>query len=490
MAKLWLALVAATLGAPGAHAQASGEPARAAWGFKRSDLVPHPEVRFGALANGMRYALMRNAVPTRGLSVRLRIDAGSRDEGTREQGFMHLLEHLIFEGSANLPRGALPLMLRHQGLARWTDFDAFTSFDETVFRLDLSKADRPARETAFTVIREISSRLVFTRAAVRGAQAMVAREIDARDALQDRITTAQNAFFVPGSPIARGPVAGTKASVRRARGATLRRLYERTYVPGAATLVLVGDFDPAAAETEIAAHFADWQPRSASNAEPPQYLIPKDRGIEAQLFVDPAAPTAVTVATVEPLGGADAGPRRDTLFLEHMASEMLARRLRAVAAESGAPFVGASSAAYDHFSTARLVQIEIAARDRDWRGALRSGAQELRRALAQGFSQGEFEAQLAARRGALAAAAAPRTNPALADAIVDAAGRGIVFTAPADRSASEAYLARVRLEQVNAAFRSAWASRTRLIFVTHDRAIPKARETVAAAWTEVMRERP
>ena len=81
---------------------------RAAWGFDRTDLVPHPAVRFGVLPNGMRYALMPNKVPAGALSVRLRIGAGSLAEGEREEGHMHLIEHLIFEGSKNLPQVALP----------------------------------------------------------------------------------------------------------------------------------------------------------------------------------------------------------------------------------------------------------------------------------------------------------------------------------------------------------------------------------------------
>ena len=83
------------------EAAPTDQAARSAWGFDRSDLAPHPDVRFGVLANGMRYALMHNAHPAAALSVRLRIDVGATAEGEREQGYVHLLEHLIFHGSKN-----------------------------------------------------------------------------------------------------------------------------------------------------------------------------------------------------------------------------------------------------------------------------------------------------------------------------------------------------------------------------------------------------
>ena len=456
LAALFLALIAAWIPAAAQPPASPAEAARAAWGFDRSDLAPHPGVRFGVLPNGMRYALMRNPVPAGGLSVRLRLAGGAMLERESEQGFMHLIEHMIFHGSANIPEGALPMMLAHQGLRRWTDFDAFTSHDETVYRLDLGRADARARETALILMREIASHLVFERRAVEGAKTRVRDEIAARDLVQDRIATARNAFFVPGAAIARGPVAGTPAGVRRAGPAALRRLYALHYIPARATLVAVGDFDPAILEAEIIARFTDWQGPPAAQAAP-QPLPVRARGpAKSRLFVDPAAPTAVTIAAVEPLGGADAARRRDSHFLEHLGSEMLNRRLARIAAQPDAPFLSADSAIYDHFSTTRLARIELAARDRDWRRALRAGAAELRRALAHGFTQTELDEQLAASRNALVSDAAPRNSSTLADAIVDAVGRNIVFTEPADASAAEAYLARIRLADVNAAFRTAW----------------------------------
>ena len=480
LAALFLALVAAFLPAAAQPAPGPYEAARIAWGFDRSDLTPHPAVRFGLLPNGMRYALMRNPVPAGGLSVRLRLAAGSMLESEREQGFMHLIEHMIFHGSANIPEGALPLMLAREGLQRWTDFDAFTSYDETVYRLDLGRADARSRETALTLMREIAGHLVFERAAVEGAKIRVRDEIAGRDLVQDRIARAQNAFFVPGSAIARGPVAGTPASVRRASPAALRRLYALHYVPERATLVAVGDFDPAMMEAEIVVRFSDWQ-GAAAQADPEPPSLPAARAAESRVFIDPAAPTMVTIAAVEPLGGADATRRRDSHFLEHLGSEMLNRRLARIGAEPDAPFVSANSAVYDHFSAARLARIEVAARDRDWRRALRAGATELRRALDQGFSQAELDEQLAASRRALVRDAAPRTSRVLADAIVDAVSRNIVFTEPSDASAAEAYLARIRLPDVNAAFRAAW-SPARLIFVAHNRRIPNAEGAIASVW--------
>jgi zinc protease len=82
----------------------AGQPARAAWPV--SDLKPDPGVRFGQLPNGMRYAVMRNAAPAGEASLRLRIDAGSLMERGDQLGLAHFMEHMIFNGSKNVPEAS------------------------------------------------------------------------------------------------------------------------------------------------------------------------------------------------------------------------------------------------------------------------------------------------------------------------------------------------------------------------------------------------
>lgn len=481
---LLLAMTAIPPATAGARQEPGPSPAaRIAWGFDRTDLTPHPGVRFGVLPNGMRYALMRTDVPAGALAARLHLAGGSMLEGERELGFMHLIEHMIFHGSANIPEGALPPMLARSGLARWTDFEAYTSHDETVYRLDLARSDPDARATALALMREIAGNLVFRREGVAGAKIRIRDEIASRDDLGDRMATAQNAFFLPGTRLARAPVAGTEASVRRATPQALRRLYELHYVPARATLVLVGDFDPAAAEAEIIARFSDWRALGEHPSRPGPAAIATGRGMQARLFADPAAPTTVTIAAVAPLAAtADSAAPRDSDFLQQLGIEMLNRRLAKIAAQADPPFGSASAAVYDHFSTARLARIEVEASGRDWRGALRRAGAELSRALEQGFAPEELAEQLAATRRSLAGEAAPPTSSALADAIVEAVNRGVVFTAPSNGAATEAYLARVRPADVDAAFRQAWASPDRLIFVSHQRPVPAAEAEITAAW--------
>jgi hypothetical protein len=95
-----------------------------------------------------------------------------------------------------------------------------------------------------------------------------------------------------------------------------------------------------------------------------------------------------------------------------------------------------------------------------------------------------LDEQLGLMRVSLANAAQPGTAPQLADAIIDAVGRGIVFTAPADPAASAEYLSRVKLSDVDAAFRAAWQGGGRRIFVSHNQEVVGGEAAVTRSGNE------
>ena len=114
-------------------AEAPSEP----WAQTASDIPADPAVRFGQLPNGMRYALLRNATPPGQASFRLRIDAGSLMERDDQKGLAHFMEHMAFNGTTNIPETEMLRRLERLGLAFGADTNAFTSFDQTAYVLEL-----------------------------------------------------------------------------------------------------------------------------------------------------------------------------------------------------------------------------------------------------------------------------------------------------------------------------------------------------------------
>src|SRR3546814_13952746 len=71
---------------------------RSPWAHERSYVPADPAVRYGLLANGLRYAILRNETPAGKASLWLRVDAGSLMEKENQLGLAHFMEHMAFNG--------------------------------------------------------------------------------------------------------------------------------------------------------------------------------------------------------------------------------------------------------------------------------------------------------------------------------------------------------------------------------------------------------
>ena len=78
--------------------------------------------------------------------LRLAVKAGSIDEADDQRGLAHLLEHMAFNGSTHFKSGELVDYLESIGARFGADVNAYTSFDETVYMLDVP-TDREGRLT-------------------------------------------------------------------------------------------------------------------------------------------------------------------------------------------------------------------------------------------------------------------------------------------------------------------------------------------------------
>src|SRR5258708_3796275 len=94
-------------------------------------------VRTGTLPNGLKYFIRQNARPEKRISLRLAVKAGSLFEADDQQGLAHLIEHMAFNGSAHFKPGELVSYFESTGARLGPHVNAYTSFDETVYMLDL-----------------------------------------------------------------------------------------------------------------------------------------------------------------------------------------------------------------------------------------------------------------------------------------------------------------------------------------------------------------
>lgn len=118
------------------------------------------------LTNGLKVIVHRD-VTTPMAAVNILYDVGARDEDPNRTGFAHLFEHLMFEGSVNIPR--YDYHLQHAG----GENNAFTTNDITNYYLTL-----PAQnlETAFWLESDRMLGLAFSEEKLATQRNVVAEE--------------------------------------------------------------------------------------------------------------------------------------------------------------------------------------------------------------------------------------------------------------------------------------------------------------------------
>ena len=429
-----------------------------AWNFAPSDVPVDANIVFGVLPNGMKYALLKNSTPKDSVVLRMRFAVGSFAEAEDQRGLAHFLEHMAFNGSKGVPEGEMIKLLERKGLAFGADTNASTGFDETIYKLDLPNASDDLIDTGLMLMRETGSELTIDPAAVDRERGIILSERRARDTYQLRNLIDQLDFQMNGMTVANRIPVGTEEVIKTAPAARLRDLYDRYYRPERATLVMVGDFDPAAVEAKIKARFSDWKGRGPAGADPDIGNVDYKRAAAADDFIDPAIQDMVTIAAFKPWTlDPDTKAKRARKLAEDIGEAIVSRRLAKIALNEDSPILTGYFSDAEGWKTFDQVTVGVVAKEGAWKDALALAEQEQRRAVQHGFTQAEVDEQLANRRTALRNAVAgvtTRRSDALADTLIGAAEGDFVVVRPETSQALfEAAAPSLSAAAVSAAFR-------------------------------------
>lgn len=416
--------------------------------------------------------------------MRLLVNAGSAEEEDGEQGAAHFVEHMAFNGSTNIPEGTLVPMLERLGLAFGPDTNAETGMEYTVYRLELPSARAEVVDTALRILRDIAGELTFPPAAVEREKGIMRSEAQLRNSASARRSAE---FFRSALDDQRigNRFAATPDQLAALDSAGLRAFYDGYYRPERATLVIVGDVNPARMEEKIIALFGDWAGRG-----PPRERYPapaaERHGLTVGTFVDPAVPEIVEMQRVVPYrapGNSIEGFRRQ--LLDQIVIATFSNRLNALAKREDPVTLGGNAAAWDYFQIARTYGFVLLAPDGQWRGSVAAGEQEWRRLYRYGITAGE----LAEARRNLASDYASRAKQApsmnigdLAQALAFSSLNNAVYRSPAqDHALFGTLVDSITPEALAEHFRTYWGSGPNYVMVAGKRPVPGAATTIAEA---------
>jgi zinc protease len=386
-----LLLLTASLVAPGsAHAQAA-QPA-AAQPINLQEPIPFDAaVRSGTLANGVRYMVRRNDRPARRLTLRLAVKAGSLFEADDQQGLAHLIEHMAFNGSEHFKPGELVSYFESVGARLGPHVNAYTSFDETVYMLDLPTDSKEVVEKGLSALADFGGGLTLAADQIDKERGVVVEEWRGRLGAGTRIQQQQLPVLYRGSRYADRLPIGKPDTIRTAPAARLRAFYDTWYRPERIAVIAVGDVDPAGLEAAIRTAFGRLRDRAPAVA-PPDGTVPLDRESLVSVVSDPeTTQSSVQLLRKRPRESAGlVGDYRRSL-VEALFEHMLNERFGDLARKPDAPFLGA--AANGSTLGPKVATFALSARVHEGRlpQALSALEIEARRVSEHGFTASELD---------------------------------------------------------------------------------------------------
>ncbi|MBY0611002.1 MAG: insulinase family protein [Beijerinckiaceae bacterium] len=475
------------------------------WPQYKSDIPADPAVRFGKLANGLRYAVMKNATPKGLVSMRLRFDAGSLNESDEQQGLAHFLEHMAFRGSKRVPESEVWTGLQRLGMAAGADANASTSFTETIYKLDLPRNDQASIEAGFLRMRETASELTLDQKAMDAERGPILSEERLRASGSYRAYQARLRFLLPDHPgLSRFPIGKTDI-IQNAPVSELRKFYDAFYRPERAVFVVVGDIDPDAIEAKIRSDFGGWSPLGENGRDPqPATVGPRQTSID--IFSEPTAPSFLMLSWLTPFVEQNTKALQKADVLDKIGFEILNRRLQALPNGPQHPFAGTGIQFSHEFNTANVRTQVFEIKPESWKPALKVAIREARRIVEFGVTKEEMDGVTADLRVLLqseASKAGTRPSVAIASEIVNSVGEGEVYASRAESlSQFEDILKTLTPADINAALQQAMIGHGPLVFLSSPTPIEGGREaaltalreaeseTIAEAKTEVVKTWP
>ncbi|WP_314313653.1 insulinase family protein [Hoylesella marshii] len=354
------------------------------------------EVRMGKLPNGLTYYIRKNNYPEHVANFYIAQRVGSINENDDQRGLAHFLEHMAFNGSEHFKDNGIIDFTRSLGVQFGSDLNAYTSIEETVYRVcNVPTKRQSALDSCLLILKDWSNGLTLDAKEIDKERGVVHGEWTMRNSGTQRLFEKILPKVYPGSKYGERLPIGLMSIIDSFRPATLRAYYKKWYRPDNQAIIVVGDVDVDHTEAQIKKLFSSIVvPKNAAQVVPtpvpdnvePIYLFEKDK--EQQFSI-------VSINMKH-----DATPDSAKVGLDYMAEDyvknaivtMLNARLSEMTKDPQCPFVQASAEEGRYFisKTKDAFELNIVAKEGKDLDALKAGMRELMRVRQHGFTATEY----------------------------------------------------------------------------------------------------
>jgi zinc protease len=362
--------------------------------LKLNDEIPLDKtILKGKLDNGLTYYIKENKKPEDRAVFRLVINAGSILENDDQQGLAHLVEHMAFNGSTHFEKNDLINYIESIGMKFGTDLNASTSFDETIYKLEVPTDNDAALNKGFLILEDWAHNLSFNPVDIDKERGVVIEEWRLGRGADARMFDKQLPVLLKDSKYANRLTIGKKDIIEKASYETLKSFYYDWYRTDLMALIVVGDFDKAKMESLIKKYFSEI-PRKLNPRERVAFTVPDQDQILFSIVTDPEA-TDNSISFYHKLASEPQDKVEDyrRSLVENIYNRMLSARLSELTRKADPPFLKANSGKGNFVRNKDVFMLRASVKDNGIESGLEALLNEAQRVKKFGFTETELKRQ-------------------------------------------------------------------------------------------------
>ncbi len=347
----------------------------------------------GVLPNGIRYYVRQNAKPEKRAELRLAVNVGSTSENDDQQGLAHLTEHMAFNGTLNFKKNELIDYLESVGTKFGAHLNAYTSFDETVYMIQLPTDTASIVDKGIQILVDWAQNLSFDSVEVEKERGVVVEEWRIGQGANERMRRQYWPLLFKNSRYAERLPIGKKEIIENCSQTTLKNFYKDWYRPDLMAVVAVGDFDQKLMAEKIIKEFSKIPVKP--NARPLQiYTVADNRDVIIAKAMDKEARFAdVEIIYKQPIEKQNTVGDYRRSMAQQLFSSMMNARTREIERQANPPFLNSSSGYGRLVRNVNSYSCSAICREDGIEAALITLATENERVRRLGFTAGELERQ-------------------------------------------------------------------------------------------------
>ena len=230
-------------------------------------------VRVGKLENGLTYYIRHNEYPKNRAEFHIAQAVGATMEEDHQNGLAHFLEHMAFNGTEHFAGKGIIEYFESVGVNFGGNINAYTSLDETVYRLsEVPTVREGIIDSALLVMHDWACGLLLLEEEIDNERGVIREEWRTGAQANRRMWKAINPIKYPGTQYAKRDVIGDTAVINNFTYDALRDYYKKWYGPDLQAIIVVGDINVDEIEQKIKDLWAD-VPARVNRGERPLHTV-------------------------------------------------------------------------------------------------------------------------------------------------------------------------------------------------------------------------